>query len=113
MDLPASVQVSGPEVNLEGVAAGLLAYVFRLGEVHEALFGIALVITSGMDGQHAPGSLHAQGRAVDLRTHDKADVEMIVFLSIIAYSAVNFHCTVFDERALPGAPHLHMEYHGE
>ncbi len=112
MDLPKSVQLAGPEVNLEGVADGLLAYVSRLGDVHEAIFAIPLVISSGRDGQHAPGSLHAQGRAVDLRTQDKSDAEMLVFLAVVAYSAGNFHCTVFDERALPGAPHLHIEYHG-
>lgn len=113
MDLPKSVELAGPEVNLDGVADALLAYVGRLGDVHEAIFAIPLVITSGKDGAHAPGSLHGQGRAVDLRTHDKSDVEMVIFLAVLAYSAGNFHCTVFDERALPGAPHMHIEYHGE
>lgn len=38
-----------------------------IDESHQALTGKEAVITSGQDGTHMRGSLHYEGRAIDLR----------------------------------------------
>ena len=48
------------------------------------LYGEELVVTSGMDGTHSPGSIHYYGYAVDLRTRyfkPKVSVEAAEMLS--------------------------------
>ena len=34
------------------------------------MFGLNMVVTALLDGEHNPGSLHPRGQAADLRTHD-------------------------------------------
>ena len=114
-NIPTADQVVIPASNavvLEGVDADLIAYAVHLGFIHWLLFGSPLVVTSGKDSVHASGSLHAQGRAIDVRTHDLDPDQELVFLNVLAYSAPARKCTIFDERALPGAAHIHIEYHG-
>jgi len=103
---------SGPEVILDGVSPALLQYIGLLGRVHEALFGHALVITSGRDGTHAPGSLHESGLAVDIRISDLDIEHQVLFLNVISATCVDWECRVFDERVGPGGPHIHIEYRG-
>lgn len=111
MDLPPGVAVADTAVVLEGVSDHLLGYVAQLGLIHQALFGEPLVVTSGKDGAHAVGSLHYDGRAVDLRTKDKTEAEMVVWLAVVGWSAPRFRVTVFDERGLGLEEHLHLEDH--
>lgn len=103
---------ASPEVEIEGVVQPLMTFAVQLGYLHWILFGSALVITSGRDGAHNPGSLHIDGRALDFRTHDKTADEMVVFLSILAYAAPGANVRVFDERVGTGGEHVHVEYHG-
>lgn len=100
------------KVVIDGVAPALMRVAVQFAYLHWLLFGLPLVITSGKDGQHAPGSLHPEGRALDFRTHDKTDDEMIVFLAILTYAAPAHSLRVFDERVGPGGEHIHVEYHG-
>lgn len=99
-------------VVVDGVEPALMTFAVQLGYVHWLLFGEPLVITSGKDGEHAPGSLHAEGRALDFRTHDKSAEEMMAFLAVLAYAAPRAQCRVFDERVGAGGEHVHVEYHG-
>jgi hypothetical protein len=101
------------QVEIDGVEPALMTYAASLGYLHFLLFGLPLVITSGRDGEHVPTSLHKVGRALDFRTHDKTADEMMVFLSILAYSAPRQACRVFDERVGAGGEHVHVEYHGQ
>lgn len=55
-----------PGVSLEGAKRELLAGLDRLDKLWIA-HGLTLVVTSGMDGKHMPGSLHYQGLAADIR----------------------------------------------
>ena len=112
MTAPIGFLTLGPEVNITDVNENLLHFVAVLDKIHQQLFTHQLVITSGKDGQHAPGSLHAAGKAVDVRTDDKDDESNLVFLTVLAYAARRMPVTYFDERNLPGAPHLHIEWHG-
>jgi hypothetical protein len=112
VDPELGVLLASPSVNVRDVVPALRVVVHRLAELHSQMFGRALVITSGKDAVHAPGSLHGEGKAVDYRTNDKTDEENDLFLQVVGYVARLYHSTVFDERALPGGPHVHIEYHG-
>lgn len=74
-----------------------------------ARFG--LVITSETGGQHNPGSLHYQGRAIDVRSRGLTD-EVIAALQ---KAAAELGIRLRDERTRPagqgvwGGPHLHLE----
>lgn len=111
MTAPIGLATAGPQVELDGVNEDLLRFVASMDRIHQALFARQLVITSARDGQHAPGSLHAAGLAVDIRTADKEDEDNLVLLNVLTYSAHRFPITVFDERNLAGAPHIHIEWH--
>lgn len=91
----------------------MMAFAVHIAYLHWLLFGEPLVITSGKDALHVSASMHYQGLAVDVRTSDKNESEQILFLTILAYAAPERNVTVFDERALPGEPHIHIEYHGK
>lgn len=59
-----------PGVKLAGVRVELLAGLIVLGPLF-ASRGIPMVWTSGVDGNHHPGSLHGLGYAMDLRSSTK------------------------------------------
>jgi hypothetical protein len=80
--------------------------------MHRLAFGHDLVITSGTDGVHAAGSLHAQGKALDLRTTDKDGEGNALLLHMLAFAANGSPIAYFDERNVPGGPHIHLEWHG-
>lgn len=112
MDTVPQLTKASDNVILDGVNEKLIGYVGMLAVLHQLLFDRPLVVTSGKDSQHTAGSLHAAGRALDVRTKDKDAAELGVFMAIITFSADGNSCTVFDERALPGQEHIHIEYHG-
>ena len=112
MDLPAGLTVSSPAVQLEGVDAALLEFASRLGVVHGIIFGHDLVITSGKDSVHTAGSLHAVGKALDLRTSDKDGEGNALLLHLLAFAANGSPIAYFDERNVPSGPHIHLEWHG-
>ncbi len=105
-------ELAGPRVTVAGVKAELMSFVDYLGLVHRVVFGKPLVITSGKDSIHVAGSLHGQGLAVDVRTRDLASDEQGLLLALLAYAAPAARIAVFDERALGGEAHIHLEYHG-
>jgi hypothetical protein len=111
---PADVMIpASAEVNIKDVNPILMQYVVHMAYVHKLLFGAPLVITSGKDSIHAPGSLHGQGRAVDVRLRDLSEADQIQFLCTLVWSAPANKVAVFDERALGAESHVHIEYHGE
>lgn len=103
---------ASPAVVLAGVEPKLISFTQNLAVLHKVLFGIDLVVTSGKDAIHAASSLHPQGKALDLRIRDLDADAQLMFLLVILYAAPANDVSVFDERALPGAPHIHIEYHG-
>lgn len=112
MEVIGGLKTAGEHVILEGVNPNLLELAAVLDRMHQQLFSTQMVITSARDGQHSPGSLHAQGKALDLRTNDKDNEANMVLLVVLSYAARNMAITIFDERNLPGAPHIHIEWHG-
>lgn len=105
-------ELAGPQVSVAGVKTELLAFVDYLALVHRVVFSRPLVITSGRDSVHVAGSLHALGLAVDVRTKDLLPDEQGLLLALLAYAAPANKIAVFDERALGGEAHIHLEYHG-
>lgn len=112
MELPVGIELANPGVVLDGVNVELMNFLSHLAMVHKLLFGSNLVVTSGRDGHHVQGSLHAEGRAVDLRTNDKTPGELDLFLHVISYCTAAVLIACFDERNVPGGAHLHLEWHG-
>jgi len=106
------LQPASDAVNITDVVHPLVLYAVQLGYLHHLLFGFPLVVTSGKDGQHVAGSLHDVGRAVDFRVRDLKPEDQLTFLINVVAAAPERHCWVFDERAGPDGPHIHVEYHG-
>jgi hypothetical protein len=113
MALPPGVSLASVAVNVDGVNEGLLNFVAHLGLIHQLLFSKPLVITSAKDALHAAGSLHAEGKAVDVRTKDLLPDEQALLLHVLAYAGPSSDVATFDERALLGQEHLHLEWHGK
>jgi hypothetical protein len=111
MEPPAGLELVNDHVVLEGINTHFLEFVSHAGMIHAILFGHPLVITSGRDS-HAPGDVHMQGRAVDVRTVDKDSEGVMLFLMILAYASTAQPLAVFDERNVPTGPHIHIEWHG-
>lgn len=103
-----TVQVASPSVNLVNLDLSLVGYIGACGRVHKALFGNALEITSGNDGQHVPGSAHYKGKAVDLRSHDLFEDEQAIFGLVLAYFSRVYKVAVFDER-FTASSHWHIQ----
>lgn len=108
----APYELASPAVVLAGVNPRLLGFVTYLGLWHRLTYNKPLVITSGKDAVHAAGSLHGIGKAVDVRITDLDAGEAALFFALLAFAAPGNLIAVFDERALPGEPHIHLEYHG-
>jgi len=109
---PPAFELASPSVSLAGVNQSLLNFVEYLGLWHRLTFNKPLVITSGKDAIHSASSLHGVGRAVDVRTKDLDPAEQQLFLALLAFAAPGNMVAVFDERALGGEAHIHLEYHG-
>jgi hypothetical protein len=112
MELPPGVSLASLSVNVDEINAGLWNFVGHLALIHQLLFSKPLVITSGRDSVHAAGSLHAEGKAVDVRTKGLLPDEQALLLHVLAYAGPCSDVATFDERALPGQEHIHLEWHG-
>jgi hypothetical protein len=66
-DVPPGVQLKDATVNVQDIATVLQSFLVVAGLVHMHLFNQLLVVTSGKDGVHSPGSKHGRGEALDLR----------------------------------------------
>lgn len=104
--------LASPSVSVKDVVPQLMAFVDYLGFVHRIVFNKMLTVTSGKDAIHTAGSLHAEGKAVDIRTHELLPDEQALLLHLLAYAGPANHIAVFDERALGAEAHIHLEYHG-
>jgi hypothetical protein len=109
---PPYVIMKSGEVNLDGVDEKLIEFLTVLGNVHQALWGCPLIVTSARDQIHVAGSKHGQGKAVDIRVNDIEIQARDRLLAVVNVLADRFQLTVFDERNLPGAGHFHVEVAG-
>jgi hypothetical protein len=107
-----SIVLKDESVNVSGISAKMVAFLLTCQMLHEALFHEPLCVTSGHDGQHAPGSKHFQWKAVDVRALDVTRAGLLVFLGCLSYLCTDYGMAIFDERSLPGAGHIHVEEAG-
>ena len=71
------------------------------------IFKKELVVTSALDGEHSPGSLHYYGFALDFRTRHLDDDEKVKFHDELSYRLTsNYRCIL-------EYTHLHVEYRGK
>lgn len=102
------VKVTSPSVNVTALDTLLSSYIQRVGKIHTFLFGRALEITSGNDGQHVAGSAHGKNKAADLRCIDLMEDEQALFSAVLLYCSRGFKVAVFDER-YTASPHWHIQ----
>jgi xanthine/CO dehydrogenase XdhC/CoxF family maturation factor len=100
--------LAGPEVRIESLSLRVVPFLVRAGHIHVALTGKPLVITSGNDGNHVPGSAHYKNSAVDLRSHEIIDGLQMTFAMVLIALGQIFQVAVFDERPTR-SPHWHCE----
>jgi hypothetical protein len=109
---PAGAEVAGPSVNIAATTSLLVSFLSDAAIIHLRLFNKPLVVTSGNDGAHAPGSKHFTNKAMDLRVADKTASERLAFLNICWLLSLKYHLAVFDESMLDAGPHIHVETAG-
>lgn len=110
--LPAGVERATPAVVTDGLDPKLFAFLTPLGLVFLHLFDRPAVITSGRDALHAKGSKHYEGKAIDLRVKDMLPEWQSTLTLVLLVFAERYGLAVFDERFLPGQPHIHVEVAG-
>ena len=71
-------------------------------------YGKDVVITSGCDGIHKPGSKHYEGYAVDLRIRHLEGKDRLI--ANLIKDALNEQWDVVLERDAENGPHLHIEF---
>jgi hypothetical protein len=106
---PAGIALASPAVNIADLNPVLHSFLIKAGLVNLHLFDRMLVVTSGMDGVHSPGSKHGKGDALDLRIADVPISQQAVFILYLRDLCHTFRLAFFDESNLPGEPHIHVE----
>jgi hypothetical protein len=110
--VPAGVALKDATVNVLDINPLLQAYLVNAGLIHLHLFRDLLVVTSGKDGVHSPGSKHMKGDAVDLRISTMQPERQPVFLMATRILCERYNLAMFDESYTPGAGHVHIEIAG-
>lgn len=108
-EVPQNCALATTSVDIQGIDPGLLQYARVAGLAHVALFGTYLTITSGKDGQHAPGGAHPKGKALDFRSHDLSPEQQLMYGTLLCYLAQRYGVRVFDERSMGTDGHWHVE----
>ena len=93
------MKVKDSTVNIENLDPILKAALTEMEYIY-AKFHTELVITSGKDGTHGNGSLHYEGKAVDLRTWNVLDA---LVKQLKAHLGPDYDVVLEDT-------HLHVEY---
>ena len=86
--------------------AGVCWQMFQAALIAEEVYkklGAECVITAGTDGKHMNGSLHYEGRALDLRTRNIAGRELQAKVALQQRLGKNFDVVI-------EADHIHLEY---
>jgi hypothetical protein len=97
-----------PGVRLDDLVPQAAAALPVVAFVYQHQGALSCVITSVNDGTHGPNSLHAKGRAFDVRTKDYVGDKVFLRDKVKAALGDNFDVVLEDE----GGPneHLHVEY---
>lgn len=107
--LPPYVERKDKSVLVGSLHSKIVRALVVLGHVHCFLFDKPVIITSGNDGTHAPGSKHFKGLACDLRSKDKSPAEKVLFAAILAQQVERLGISFFLEHAGTEHEHFHLE----
>lgn len=102
------LKLADDSVRVESLNLVVAQFLVRAAHVHVVLFGTELVITSGNDGAHVPGSAHYKNGAVDLRSHDIDIGSQMVFAMVLISLGNRSGVAVYDERPTK-RKHWHCE----
>jgi hypothetical protein len=105
---PDFLQVADATVRVAELDPKLIAFLQWASVSHFQRFSRPLIITSGNDGIHAPGSKHYVWKAVDMRSHDLPGSDQDAFAQSFPVEERTFQVGIFDERFI-GQPHWHVE----
>jgi len=105
---PEFLEVADATVDVAELHPKLIAFLQWAAGSHFQQFHRPLIVTSGNDGNHAPGSKHYFWKAVDIRSRDIPDAEQDAFAQSFPVEERTFQVGVFDERFI-GKPHWHVE----
>lgn len=90
-------------VKISGIDTELLMVIFIADGIYTRNKQI-MTITSILDGKHSTNSLHYEGRAFDIRTHDKSEaVNKHLFNEL--KRELDFICDIVFEK-----DHIHVEF---
>jgi hypothetical protein len=103
------IMLASKTVAMDGLDAHLHDVAKELARMHVALFDKFLIVTSANDSVHSKGSKHYIGKALDIRSHDKSELEQALWAIVLSFVCPPHGVGVFDERALPGGAHWHLE----
>lgn len=110
--VPPGVQLKDATVDVVNVNPVLQAFLITAGLVQMHLFNRLLVVTSGKDGVHLPGSKHGKGDAIDLRIADMPPEDQPAFLLVLRVLCARYKLAMFDESNVLNAGHVHIEIAG-
>ncbi len=109
VDVGKYIQLDSPQVMVENLHPSLAELLNLLGTLHWLLFGDALSIVSGMDGDCPQREGHYTNRAVDIRVRDLEPDAAMLWGAVIMYGCQHFSCGLFDKRQDPRGGYYHIE----
>lgn len=96
-----------PGAKLDGLRPEMVLAIVVAEQVYShSQADLDLVVTEATGGQHMVGSLHASGRAVDLRTRDVSPVMLPVIVSELRSRLGENYDVVLETVS----PHIHVEF---
>lgn len=101
-------------VKVEGLVPEMFYALGVAAALKHRMFDLNTVITSALDGEHNPGSLHPLGRAIDLRTNDIKPQDAISWFESIKSQLYLLPFDVVWEGGVGATPattgaHIHIE----
>jgi conjugal transfer mating pair stabilization protein TraG len=98
-------------VNLQGLSPALAPAITAIGSSARNIGLTAPTITSARDGHHNSGSLHPDGRALDVRANNLSVGQGKALADGIRNSLPSSYDVLFEfDRANPGNRHVHVEF---
>lgn len=94
-----------PGARIDGLRPEMVLALVVAEKVYEANHA-ELVVTEGTGGQHMAGSLHASGRAVDLRTSNVGTAVLPIVVSGLKRCLGADYDVVLET----DPPHIHVEF---
>ena len=98
-----------PGVSVYGLRPEIVIALIVADAVYDE-HGVDMVMTSGSEGRHGWGSLHFQGLAVDLRTHNLEPADRPIVAEKIKTRLGAEYDVVHKNVGKPNE-HIHIEYH--